>query len=1030
VVTRALPTGTVTFLFTDVESSSHLWERYPEAMPSAVARHDTLIEQAVEAHRGHVVRQRSEAERRFTVFARATEAVAAAAAIQQALHAEVWPGEVPLRVRLAVHTGEADLRDGDYYGTAVRRCAQMRALAHGGQVLVSEATHDLIRDAPLPGLGLKDVGARRLRDLTRPERVYQLLGPGLPDDFPELRSLDRLPNNLPIQATPFIGREQQLAAVCAPLERGDVRLLTLTGPGGTGKTRLALQAAADLLDSFSDGVFFVSLAPLSDPELVPSAIAQALDLKETGGRPLVESLQDFLRGKRVLLVLDNFEHVLAAAPVVRMLLGAEPSLSVLVTSRAVLRLYGEHDFPVPPLALPDHGAGVSAAYVARFEAARLFLERAHAARPSFAFTDANAPLVAALCRRLEGLPLALELAAARLRVLPLPALVDRLEHSLPLLTGGARDLPVRQQTLRNTIAWSYDLLDPDEQALFRWLSVFRGFTLEAAEALCRATAAHPRSTSVALPPLSIDVLDGITRLVDQSLLRQEDAEDGQPWYVMAETIREYAAERLVESGDAPAIQRRHILHYLRLVESADPELHGPQQKQWLVRLEREHNNLRAALDSCWATGYAEPAYRIALVVWWFWLVHGHMSEGRERLARLLDRFPAAPGADERANQRAAMRARTLYAVGHLSCGQGDYTAARRFQEEALAIRRVLGDPVQVAAALEPLGTAAALQGDYDVAQRAFREALAIARTLSNPYMTAMSLHDLANVLHEQGDYATAGELADEAIVLLREVGDTRALGSGLLTRALIAQAEGDYDTAQRLAEEALDLYEEAGDSRSVALGLANLGSLATVRGDQSVARQRLGASLAMFEDLADTASIAAVIQRFSELEAARSNYLAAVRLAGAAEALRRAAGVSLSPTIRAKLDASLAPARRALGEAAAEAWRGGQALSLPEALAAALAAPEPPLVAARRTESTARIRPERVPAYGLTAREQEVAGLIARGLTNRQIGETLVITEGTAASHVVHILDKLGFSSRAQIAIWAAERGLLQGTTA
>jgi predicted ATPase/DNA-binding NarL/FixJ family response regulator len=997
-------------------------------MRSALASHNALIEQAVAAHHGKVTRENREAERRFAVFARASEAVTAAAILQQALQAEVWPDELPLRVRLALHTGEAELRDGHYHGSVVDRCAQLRALAYGGQVLISQATRDLIRDVPLPNLGFKDVGERRLRDLTRPERVYQLLGSGLPDRFPELRSLDRLPNNLPIQATPFIGREQQLAAVCASLEHGDVRLLTLTGPGGTGKTRLALQAAADLLDSFGDGVFFVSLAPLADPELVPSAIAQALDLKETGGRPLVESLHDFLRGKRLLLVVDNFEHVLAAAPVVATLLGAEPGLSVLVTSRAVLRLYGEHDFPVPPLALPDQRAAVSATYVARFEAARLFVERARAARPDFTLTDANAAIVAALCRRLDGLPLALELAAARLRALPLAVLFDRLEHSLPLLTGGPRDVPARQQTLRNTIAWSYDLLDSDEQALFRWLSVFRGFTLEAAEAVCGATAPHPRSTSVALPPLGLDVLDGVTRLVEQSMLRQEDSEDAQPWYVMAETIREYAAERLADSGDAPAIQRRHVLHYLRVIESADPELHGPQQKQWLVRIEREHNNLRAVFDACCAAGYAEPAYRIALAVWWFWLVHGHMSEGRERIGRLLDRFPVPPGSDERALQRADMRAKALYAAGHLSTAQGDYTAARRLQEKALAIRRALGDPVQVAGALEPLGTVAALEGDYDAAQRAFREALAIARALGNAYMAAMSLHDLANVVHEQGDFGAARELADEALVLLQEVGDARALGSASLTRAIIAQDEGDYVTAQRIAEEALDLYESAGDSRSIALALANLGSLATVRGNHVAARQRLGASLAILEDLADTASMAAVIQRFSELEAARGNYQAGMRLSGAAAALRTSAGVTLSAAGRAKLEASLARARRGLGETAAEAWRAGLALSLSEAVEIALQAPQRP--AAGPLEAPARGRSEGVPPTGLTAREREVAALIARGLTNRQIGQTLVITEGTAASHVVHILDKLGFSSRSQIAIWAAERGLLQATSA
>jgi predicted ATPase/DNA-binding CsgD family transcriptional regulator len=845
---------------------------------------------------------------------------------------------------------------------------------------------------------------------------------------PPAAILGRRRHNLPAELSSFVGREAELNQLTDRLHTA--RVLTLTGPGGVGKTRLALRAAADLVDSFGDGVFFVPLAPLVDPELVPSAIAQALELKETGRRPLVQSLQDFLRDKRVLLVLDNFEHVLGAVPVVAALLGATPGLSALVTSRAVLHLYGEHDFPVPPLALPDHHPGVAATYVARFEAARLFVERARAARPDFVLTDANAPLVAALCRRLDGLPLALELAAARLRALSLPALVERLENCLPLLTGGARDMPARQQTLRNTIAWSYELLSPDEQALFRWLSVFRGFTLGAAEALCAPSAAQPRSTSVALPPLGIDVLDGLTQLVEQSLLRRREAKDGQPWYVMAETIRDYAAERLAESSDQAATQRRHILYYLRLLESADPELHGPQQKQWLEHLEREHNNLRVAFDTCCASGYAEPAHRIALAAWWFWLVHGHLGEARERLTRLLARFPVPAGSDERVTQRADLRARVLYAAAHLSNAQGDYTAARRFQEEALAIRRALGDPVQVAGALEPLGTAAALQGDHDAAQRAFREALAIGRALGNHYMTAMSLHDLANVLHEQGDYGAARELADEALVLLREVGDARALGSASLTRALVARDEGDNATAQRLAEAALDLYKQAGDSRSVALALANLGTLASVGGDDVAARQRLGASLAMFAELADTASTAAVIERFALVEVAQGHQVRALRLAGAAAAQRSGAGVSLSPVSQTKLDASLAPARDALGEAAAiEAWRAGQALSLSEAIAAALSPPEPGAAAPARLDRAARTSPEPESARRLTAREEEVAALIARGLTNRQIGERLVITEGTAASHIVHILDKLGFSSRAQVATWAAERGLVRDTT-
>ena len=837
--------------------------------------------------------------------------------------------------------------------------------------------------------------------------------------------MDHVPNNLPVQATPFIGREQQLASVCEPLRRGEVRLLTLTGAGGTGKTRLALQVAARLLDSFESGAFFVSLAPLADPELVPSVIAHVLGVQETGGRPLLQSLQDYLRDKHLLLLLDNFEHLLPAAPVVAKLLGAAPSLCALVTSRAVLRVYGEHDFPVPPLELPERRAGPSAAYVARFEAAHLFVDRARAARPEFVLTDTNAALVSELCRRLDGLPLALELAAARLRALPLPAVVERLDHSLPLLTVGARDVPERQQTLEKTIAWSYDLLGPDEQALFRWLSVFRGFTLEAAEAVCCESQPQARSRSISLPPLGIDVLDGITGLMDQSLLRRYDAQDGHSRYLMAATIREFAAKRLSDSGDARAIERRHILHYLRFIEEADPELHGAHQREWLTRVEREHNNLRAAFDACCTSGYAEPAYRIALSIWWFWLVRGHLTEGRERLTRLLARFPVPPVEDERIRQRADLRARALYAAAHLTNAQGDYAAARHFQEEALAIRRALGDPVQIAGALEPLGTAAALQGDYDAARQFFGEALAIARAIGNSYMTAMALHDLANVVHEQGDYAAARELADEAVAMLRdEVRDPRAMGSAMLTRAIIAQDEGDYVAAERLGQAALEQYELSGDSRSIAMGLANLGSLATLRGDYATARDRLAASMSMFEDLADTTSTAAMLDRFAHLEAAQSRHHRALVLAGAADAQRSAAGASLSAGSQTKFAARLAPSRHALGEAgAAEAWRAGQALSLEEAIAAALASPDASSAAG---SAGSHDRSQRMVGAPLTTRELEVATLIGRGLTNREIGDTLVITEGTAASHVVHILDKLGYTSRAQVAVWAAEQGLLK----
>jgi predicted ATPase/class 3 adenylate cyclase len=553
-----LPTGAVTFLFTDMEGSTHLLEARPEAYPDALTRHLALLRQAVETHGGAIFETVGEAV--YAAFDNPTAAVRAALEAQLALQAEPW-GEVgPIRVRIGLHTGEVELQGQHYFGAPLYRCARLMGSAHGGQIVLSAVTAALVHDALPPGVALKDLGEQRLRDLARSERVFQLMAADLPGDFPPLRTLAAVPNNLPLQLTTFIGREQQLQALRTRLLRPDVRLLTLTGPGGTGKTRLALQAAADLLDHFPDGAFFVPLAPLVDPDLVPSAIAQSLDVREAPGRPILASLKDFCRPRQLLLLLDNFEQVTAAAPVATELLAAAPGLKVLVTSRALLRLYGEHEFPVPPLALPDRRAAPTAAHLAQFEAVHFFADRAQAARPDFAITDDNAAAVAEICHRLDGLPLAIELAAARVRALPPRALLQRMERSLPLLTGGARDLPARQQTLRSTIAWSYDLLEPGEQTLFRRLAVFLGCTIEAAEAVCAGEPPRPGATSVTLPLLDLDVLEGLESLLEKSLLRQREAADGQPWYLMLATVREFALERLEESGEAGPVRRRHVLH--------------------------------------------------------------------------------------------------------------------------------------------------------------------------------------------------------------------------------------------------------------------------------------------------------------------------------------------------------------------------------------------------------------------------------------------------------------------------------------
>jgi predicted ATPase/DNA-binding CsgD family transcriptional regulator len=828
-----------------------------------------------------------------------------------------------------------------------------------------------------------------------------------------------VPNSFPLQATAFIGREPQLRAVCAQLLRPDVRLLTLTGPGGTGKTRLALQAATDLLESFPDGVFFIPLAPVTDPDLVPSAMARGLDLRASTGRSVMVTLRDFLRPKELLLLLDNFEQVAAAASVVTELIGAAPGLKVMVTSRAVLHLYGEHEFPVPSMALPDRRAAPTAAYLASFEATHLFMDRARAARPDLAVDDESAAAVAEICHRLDGLPLAIELAAARIRVLPPRAMLQRMERTLPLLIGGAHDLPTRQQTLWNTIAWSYNLLEPSEQILFRRLAVFRGCTLEAAEAVCVGEPAQPGARSVALVPLEQDILSGLQSLVEKSLLRREELPDGQPRYEMLETVREFALERLDEDAEASAVRRRQVLNALDFAERADIALHGPQQAAWFARLEQEHDNLRAALGWSERQGYAEPAFRLAGALWWFWSTHGHVSEGRERLSSLLLRFPLRSATEA----RAAQRAEALYAAGVLAATQNDQAASRALHEEGLALRRMLGDWAGLVTALQGIGTACSLQGDYAAARRYLEESVAIARKLGNPPRLAAALHDLGNAVYEEADVQLARTYVEESVDLLRQADEPWQLGSAIICLAIFAQDEGLVDEAHARASEALALYGQAGDRRSVALALAHLGGIALAHGDETVARQRLGESIAIQQELGDAAGITFVLERFAGLAAAQGNQAAALRLAGAAAALREEAGVPLWPSGRVRLDRTLEPARRALGEAAAAAaWQAGSALARPEAIAEALTITDLALASgAGANQSVGAARTV------LTSREQQVAALIARGYTNRQIAAELVITEGTAASHVVHILNKLGYDSRSQVAAWVVEQRLALG---
>jgi predicted ATPase len=566
-------------------------------MKAALARHDKLLVLAIEERGGYAFKTVGDAF--CAAFTTGPDALEAALEIQRRLLSSEWRENERLKVRMALHTGTAEEQDGDYVGPPLNRVARLLSAAHGGQVLLSLATQELVRDQ-LPGLtSLRDLGEHRLKDLFRPERVFQLVAPELPSAFPPLRTLGAYRNNLPLQPTPLIGREKEVSDVCNLLRGDETHLLTLTGPGGTGKTRLTLQAAADLLDDFPDGTCFVQLATLPEGELFSSAVAETLGVRETGEQPLDEGLKDYLRERRLLLVLDNFEQVLGAAPTVTELLAAAPGVKVLATSRAPLGLYGEHVFPVPPLTLPDLKSSPSLESLTQYEAVGLFVERARAVKPEFKVTNESAPAVAEICVRLDGLPLAIELAAARIKMLPPRAMLQRLSSRLKLLTGGARDLPERQRTLRGAIEWSHALLDKGEQVLFARLAVFSGGrTLEAIDPICDAEGDLP-----------VDTFEGVSSL-DKSLLRQEEGPGEEPRFVMLETVHEFAREKLQESAEAGEIKRTHAQYFLTLAAQAYPELKGANQLEWLDRLEAEHDNMRVALSWALERKEAEVAFRL------------------------------------------------------------------------------------------------------------------------------------------------------------------------------------------------------------------------------------------------------------------------------------------------------------------------------------------------------------------------------------------------------------------------------------
>lgn len=960
-----MPSGTVTFLFTDIEGSTSLWQKYPATMPEALARHHALLNQSIRANNGYVFQIIGDAF--CAAFPTAPDGLEAALAAQRSLMSEAWGETGPIRVRMALHTGAAELHAGDYTsgeylsGITLSRAARLLSAGHGGQVLLSSPTAELVREQLPPQTSLRDMGAHRLKDLVQPQQIYEVIASDLPAGFPPLKTLDAQPNNLPIQLTSFIGRENEIK------ELGDLftraRLLTLTGSGGAGKTRLSLQFAADIIETFANGAWFIDLAPLSDASLLPISIMNSLGLRDDSGRAPLDALTDFLRTKDMLLILDNCEHLVeACAHVAHQLLTHAFKLKILATSREALGIPGEVAYPVPPLALPDPRNLPTVESFSQYDAVRLFIERATAVQPSFAVNNANAPAIAQICYRLDGIPLAIELAAARIKMFSPEQIAKRLDDRFRLLTGGGRTVLPRQQTLRAAIDWSYSLLTEQDRILFRRLAVFAGgWTFEAAEQVCSGDRLD-----------ALQVLDGLGQLVNKSLVTTQ-AGEGEARYRMLETVREYANEKLRAASEMEVLCLRHLDFYLSFAEQAEPQLKRSDQLEWVERLDADIDNFRTALSHAATEGQVEKGLRLGAAIFRLWDMQANWRELVDQLENLLQKPQGAAKTMARAN--------ALCITANLESFLGAGEACNRNYRECIDIARSHGergkrllaqalswypenefsDNLEMWDALvnEGLELARTLDDDWLIGMALFMKGHTFTRTYRKDYKGGRQLYE-ASAAHfgahgdhywadiasyqasityfMEGDYGRARQGIEPTLPLLRQHKHRDMVALKLHTLGEIARSENNYALARLHLTEAFELAQEIGLISVSRNACSGLGYVALHDGDLVSARVFFGKWRELTKDSINPSIIAFKVVQVASLAAAEKKPWLSIRLFGFGHDFYAERGKEyLDPIEQTEIDRYLAIARSEVSESEFDAaWRAGCALTLEQAIKLAL----------------------------------------------------------------------------------------------